>query len=608
MKKLTNLILATVFVINAYAQKTIKQTYTYDLPGNWENWELAAGGILLVGTSEGFSAIEAHSNKINYTYTELGKIKPEEMEVIDDFPWVMLHEGGKFNIKGKKVLFDYINGKPVFETHKHGWVGPRGYNIDFEKGLIYIYGSHSKANWGAIGIYNIETGKEIAFVDLNNKKEFGGGVFNLDMLKFIDDKAIIFQTLKGNTICVDKNTLKKLWVTDKIKINIAFLQYTFDAKNNYIYFYQNALKSPLYKVNINTGNFEWKKPIQVKGAIKQAKLLKDGLFVYSEDLKTFEVNIYDTQTGLKKWKKSFTDKGGISNKIFLDDRLVFGTTTGEVNTLYWNGTKGLKKPIETGPGFREFDLTEDGNLFYLTSRFMGIANLKDGGFVKSPAKFRKVELMTTAYDEKNQRFVVSTGNEVFFIDKEGNNKKVADIKFKEDENPNKIEFRKGGILLSASQNAMLIDYDGNVKYNVYYKAPGKSVAGKILAGAIAVTAGAAAMSNSMKAGMMQGSSPFYKSDAQKRAESNAQNFSGIAGNAVAIMKQKFKATAATKDYLYILTSLEDGIGLAKINKDTGEKEGEIIVKDKKPEYKVDDDFGVFYYKKSDKQIAGFDLR
>jgi hypothetical protein len=74
------------------------------------------------------------------------------------------------------------------------------------------------------------------------------------------------------------------------------------------------------------------------------------------------------------------------------------------------------------------------------------------------------------------------------------------------------------------------------------------------------------------------------------------------------MTQRFKATAVTKNHLYILTKLDDGVGLVKLNKDTGKVDGEIILKDKKPVYKIDEDFGVFYFQKSDKEIIGYDMR
>lgn len=198
--------------------------------------------------------------------------------------------------------------------------------------------------------------------------------------------------------------------------------------------------------------------------------------------------------------------------------------------------------------------------------------------------------MVTAYDSKNDNLVVSTGTELYFIKKDGTSKKITDILFKEDETPNKIEFRESGILISASQNAMLVSYDGLVKYQSYYKAPGQSVAAKIALGALTA---AAATAGHASTEMGYG-----------KRNDNMQGANGAMNE----MNKKFKATAGTKNHLYILTKLDDGIGLVKLNKDTGKKDAELILKDKKPEYKVDDEYGVLYYKKDKKLIIGFDLR
>jgi hypothetical protein len=79
------------------------------------------------------------------------------------------------------------------------------------------------------------------------------------------------------------------------------------------------------------------------------------------------------------------------------------------------------------------------------------------------------------------------------------------------------------------------------------------------------------------------------------------------GATVAEMLKRFKATAATQNAQFILTKLEDGVGLVKVNKDDGTVEKEIILKDKKPEYQVDDFGGYLYYKATDNTIYTYNL-
>lgn len=601
MKKL---LLLWILSYPLWAQNTIQPKYTYTLPNKWETWTLAPGGILLVGHSKGFTAIEAHNNQLLYDYTELGKIKLNEMDLIEGLPWVVL----KNTAVGKMpsyVVLDYFTGKPVFESQKNDWTGPAGYYFVTDEAKLVMWGANNKLKSAmCIGMYDMGSNKEIALIDLKDKKLTGGG---LPVSMVVEDDRFIMTTTKS-VVVVNLRTNKIEWFTTKLNNSNGTLKYLFDEENQVVYAYSPFLKAKIYKINAKDGSLMWAKPISLGGAVKRIEILKEGLWVYSEEEKSFEVNLFDPGTAQKLWKKPYSDKGGIREFIFQPDGVVFGTSTGEVNTLLYNGTLKLSKNINTGAPYRIFALNPDGTLFYLSGVKMGVVNLQDGGFAKEPAKFRKVEQLITAVDRKNKRFVVSTGNELFFITGDGTSKKVCDIAFKGDENPSKIEFRESGILLSSNQNAMLVDYDGNVKYSVFYKAPGTSIAGKILAGAVMAASVAAGAANAAKAGMMQGASPLYVEDEEARAASNAKSFSGMAGSAAAIMKQRFSATAATKNSLYIQTSLDDGVGLIRLNKDTGKPDGQIVTKDKKPEYQVDEDFGVFYFLKSDNTIIGYDLR
>lgn len=601
MKKL---LLFLIVGSSVLAQNTIQPKYTYTLPNKWETWTIAPGGILLVGHSKGFTAIEAHNNQLLYDYTDLGKIKLNEMDLIEGLPWVVL----KNTAVGKMpsyVVLDYFTGKPVFESQKMDWTAPAGYYVVEDEAKFVIWGANNKLKSTAcIGIYDLGSNKELALIDLKDKNLTGGG---LPVSMVVEDDRFIMTTTKSVTV-INLRTNKIEWFTTKLNNSTGTLKYLFDEENNVVYGYSPFLKAKIYKINAKDGSLMWDKPISLDGAVKRIEILKEGLWVYSEEEKSFEVNLFDPGTAQKLWKKPYGDKGGIREFIFQPDGVIFGTSTGEVNTLLHNGTLRLSKNVDIGAPYRVFALNPDGTLFYLTGVKMGVLNLQDGSFVKEPAKFRKVEQLITGYDRQNQRFVVSTGNELFFITRDGTSTKVCDIAFKGDEAPSKIEFREGGVLLSSNQNAMLVDYNGNVKYSVFYKAPGTSVAGKILAGAVMVAGASMSAANAAKAGILQGASPLYVEDSERQAASASKSWSGVANSAAAIMTQRFNATTATKNSLYIQTSLDDGVGLVRLNKDTGKPDGQIITKDKKPEYLVDEDFGAFFFLKSDNTIIGYDLR
>tara|TARA_B100001179_G_C18483288_1_gene356611 strand:- start:534 stop:854 length:321 start_codon:yes stop_codon:yes gene_type:complete len=93
----------------------------------------------------------------------------------------------------------------------------------------------------------------------------------------------------------------------------------------------------------------------------------------------------------------------------------------------------------------------------------------------------------------------------------------------------------------------------------------------------------------------------------KQAKMAQDMFAGMASASFDYLATRFKATAATEDAQFTLTKLDDGVGLVKLDKNTGEVTKEIVLKDKKPEYEVDELGGMLYYKADNKTIYAYDL-
>jgi hypothetical protein len=87
----------------------------------------------------------------------------------------------------------------------------------------------------------------------------------------------------------------------------------------------------------------------------------------------------------------------------------------------------------------------------------------------------------------------------------------------------------------------------------------------------------------------------------------ADMFSAIGTASFNEMAKRFKATAATENDQFILTKLEDGVSLVKVNKDSGEVGKKILLKDKKPMYQVDDFGGYLYYLANGTKVYAYNL-
>lgn len=169
---------------------------------------------------------------------------------------------------------------------------------------------------------------------------------------------------------------------------------------------------------------------------------------------------------------------------------------------------------------------------------------------------------------------------------------VAKFKFRGNEVPNILEVHDNDFVLISSQNLMRIDPSGTTKWASYYSAPGSSMFAKIASTALIAAANAASAASAYNRAYTTGQD---------------QKYTLITGNPV--LSQRYKATKDSQGYRYILTNVEadgrKGAGLVRVNKDSGQKEGEVVLGDKKPEYELDEIEARLFYQKSDTEIIAF---
>src|SRR5690606_13351173 len=150
----------------------------------------------------------------------------------------------------------------------------------------------------------------------------------------------------------------------------------------------------------------------------------------------------------------------------------------------------------TGENIHTMAMTPKG-LIYITDSDCNIINLTTGESIwNKELKYKRAKAVASAYDSKNKRYLISTGEEVVAIDENtGEISSFGTFKFEGKENPNTMLVRNNGILLTSDQNMMMFDFGGTQKFHQYFKAPGKSAAGAILMGALTVASAAASASS-----------------------------------------------------------------------------------------------------------------
>ena len=254
--------------------------------------------------------------------------------------------------------------------------------------------------------------------------------------------------------------------------------------------------------------------------------------------------------------------------------LVIIASNSDGNTLF-------KKPLKTGENILTMAETPQG-ILYITSEDASIVNLSTGDQVwNKPLKFKRADVVSSNFDEKNNRFLIASDEKLHRFDaNSGTSNLLTEADFEGKEDPTSIELRDNGILLSSDQNMMLLDWDGVKSWHEYKRSPGKSAFAIVALGALALASTAAMAEANFQAGANKNYLGEYNSyGAQKQREADA--FAAIGTASFNEMAKRFKSTSATQNAQFILTKLDDGVGLVKLNKDTGSLEKEIMLKNKK---------------------------
>lgn len=593
-----------------FAQKAEKPDNVYNL-GSISFMSVTDSGVLLVAHGEGLAGIKPGQNELVFNFGDYGKVKEEELFIVPNTPYVMVGQSGFASISAKQSVIDIVSGKRVFDTKANGWKSAGRPALLMPENKLVVSGQRTAEEKyaQAVGIYDMATGKE--------EKLFVLKGFDMMVGKpAIIDGGLIIPAGKGLTR-VDLATGNESW-TLNLK-GVDFVQAAEDGKSLYA-FVNKGSNHEVHKVS-TSGTELWSDGKKLKGKVSNFEITPKGLAVVSDvdnsgkkgiaklaaSASESNISFLSSSTGEDLWEKAPKTKGYVQHFYIMDDGILFGIQEGGINKISFEGETLFKKPLSTGENIHTMALTKHG-VIYITDEDANIINLQTGESIwDKPIKYKRAKAVTSAYDAAHKRYLISTGEEMIAVNEDsGDISTLASYKFEEKENPTKLEIRNDGLLLSSDQNIMMLNFDGKTAFQEYYKSPGKSAFAKIALGVLTVASVAMASAASYQAGMHKNAIGQY-SDIGRQYQREADMFTAIGSASFNEMAKRFRATAATENAQFILSNLDDGVGLVKLNKDSGKPDKEIILNDKKPEYKVDEFGGYLYYQATNSTINAYNL-
>ncbi len=630
MNKITLLTLVCVSLVYTLRAQTAPDL-KYNFGGKVEKMTLTDAGVLLVNGSEGLAGVRPGASTPHFNFVEYGKIKEEEMELVPLSPYVVVTQGGKSQIPGtifansKRTVIDVITGEKVFVTEENGWKQIAQLKIFTDRNKLVVVGNREKSEGEtlAVGVYDLATGKREGFANLDpnsGKVRSAAAVPMSTGAPFLLGDKVFVPTSK-NVVCADISSGTILWEAEVKNLSSMVA----DQTGTEIYGFENRQNGDtrIYKFS-KDGQPLWKDERKISGSISRFQILPEGLAIVSDVFKggsslvsqiggsgESKIAFLNASNGEDLWSKAPKTKGYVQHFYVMDDGILFGIQEGGINKIKFDGTPLFKKPIDTGANIHTMATTPQG-MIYITDTDANIIDLNTGDSKwKKGIQYKKAVSVTSAYDEGSGRYLISTGEEILAIDENtGDLSTFAKVNFGGKESPYTMGARSSGIYLASDQNMSLLGSGGKETYHVFHKAPGQSTFAKIALGALTVasaTVSAAAASQSTYVYSIGN----YSSAEAMRANQNAkaaESFSNIASISYAEMTKRFKATMATANSQFILTDLSDGVGLVKVDKDSGKTEKEIVLKDKKPVYTVDEYEGYLYYLSGSSEISAYNLK
>ncbi len=383
-------------------------------------------------------------------------------------------------------------------------------------------------------------------------------------------------------------------------------------------------------LNVKSGSSVWKDPMPSAGPASFLHLTDAGvLSLPTKDvtmLQNKRIRLFDAATGEIKWE--IKHKYGVQSFIPMGHQVALN--------LQNAGDKESVNVLDLGSGKLQFEknVAVDGSVLTMKSIPAGILVVSDeelciidkSGEKKSTLAKKKDKEQWILSASDNELYVIISGdNKVYQFDyTTGMQSKLLseEIDFKGKEDVASMEWYKGKLLLSSPQNLCYIDTkEKKIIYQKYYKAPGRTVAGKILSGVTATvsfTASLAYAGTTMYTGLVTGaiissdiSTVAYQLYPQETDAFMREQLSFMAQGAqltgesfqegLAMIRSigaRFKSIRTEKDNVYVMGNDDDGdFALLQVAKSTGDVLRVISLRkrDKQPEFLVDEEANCVYY-------------
>lgn len=644
--------------------RTGTAAWTVQLKGEIRWQQVTPAGALLVSTDAALSAVDIDRGTVAWEKPELGGLPQDSVRMVEGS---LLMEAAR---QGLLVIFDPVTGTTIFDSRIPGLTQVTTRRVLPQSGTLLVHGRRAAGGPAIVALYDLVTGaprwvNDSLFQQAGPKKGGLGGLMQnlakavseastLEVLQAGSDKIVIntLLDLKG----LDAKTGAVRWSaklpTERpnsparhVKLHPSM------GKTDRIYV---SFDDRLMAYALADGKALWAKPAEVEGWVYGIVEHPDGIIILPEsppaDQATGNVRVVNgvVQTGLNVARyadgttilpKPVRMRGTVRQAMIAGGSAVLAVDAESktfVNILdVATATVRLKKDVKIKGQLDYAELTPAGLLYISrpdpsTNAEVNIIDLASGD-PKFKDAIESGKPLSSEYNAARYRLhhaiegktlyvFAARDHKLYAVDRDAGTFKAlgGEVKMEGKEDPSAMEIRPAGIVLTSSQNLVVLGRDGSVKKQVYHPAPRLPGLLRALYRIQSIRAGLYGAAASAYGDAFAQASRDVNDPTAKRITAEigtaytqgGKQLTGYSQQAGALASKRFKASLAVPGAVFMLTPNTDGNGnvLLQVDKESGQALARVeLGKEREPVYAVDDVAGMLFLQTGPGKLVGYRL-
>jgi len=616
--------------------------------------QITPAGALLISTDGGLAGVDVERGLIVWQKPELGGLPVDSVRMVEGS---LLMEAAR---PGLSVIFDPVTGTELFDSRRLGLTRVVTRRVLPQTGTLIVHGRRASGP-PVVALYDLKTGNqrwvsESLFQESGPKKGGLGGL--MQGLVRVASEGTQLEVLQAGPDVIVVNTLTSLRGLDartgatRWSATLPTARAGNPAKHVRLF---PAIDKPdriyvgfddrLMAYRLADGQALWAKPAIIQGWVHGIVQHPAGIIILPESPPPGEatgnvriingvvqtgLNIARYEEGTTLAEKPLRMRGTVTDAIITGGSAVLAVDAESrtfVNVLdVATATVRLEKDVKIKGQLAYAELTPAG-LLYISrsgSATNGEVNIID--LSRGEQKYKDAIEGTQAGGllqavEGNTLFVfASKDRHLYAVNRQDGTYRAlgGEIKLEGNEDPTALEVRTAGLVLTSSQNMVIVSRDGQIKQQVYNPAPQLPGLLRALYPINSVRAGlygaaASAYGDAFAQASRSATDTTAKRVTSQLATAYSQGgaqLSGYSQQAGALASKRFKASLATPSAVFVLTKSPDGNGnvLLQIDKDSGQPRSRVdLGKQREPVYAVDDISGMLFLQTTSGTLAGYRL-